>query len=159
MQKSNLAFSLLKFKIQIEIQHQDLHTFFVYIYIYIYIYMYLHCIQLFMDLMVQSLQMTTPFYIYYKKGKSMQILVLYFNIGCRVKSRWYANYLFQCHISHIKTAVLYYLIYSCSRLCFTKTKSPFFLPQYAAPLLDNLIKVLSPRLRAKSTMNESLDFS
>ena len=89
----------------------------------------------------------------------MQILVLYFNIGCRVKSRWYANYLFQCHISHIKTAVLYYLIYSCSRLCFTKTKSPFFLPQYAAPLLDNLIKVLSPRLRAKSTMNESLDFS
>ena len=29
----------------------------------------------------------------------------------------------------------------------------------AIPLLDNLIKALSPLLKAKSTMDESLDFS
>ena len=33
------------------------------------------------------------------------------------------------------------------------------LPKYAIPWWDNLIKVLSPTLKAKSTMDESLDFS
>ena len=42
--------------------------------------------------------------------------------------------------------------------CFTKAKSPFFFfLQYAAPLLDNVIKILSPPLKAKSAMSESLD--
>ena len=52
------------------------------------------------------------------------------------------------------------MIYSCFKCCFTKSKSRFcFLPQYAEPLLDNLIKVLSPPLKRKSTISESLDFS
>ena len=34
-----------------------------------------------------------------------------------------------------------------------------FLPKYGVPWWDNLIKVLSPTLKAKSTMDESLDFS
>ena len=41
-----------------------------------------------------------------------------------------------------------------------KLNSPFvFFPQYAEPLLDNLIKVFSLPLRAKSIMDNSLDFS
>lgn len=34
-----------------------------------------------------------------------------------------------------------------------------FFRQYAAPLLDDLIKVLSPTLKTNSTIYESLDFS
>ena len=52
------------------------------------------------------------------------------------------------------------MIYSYFKWCSTKTKFPLvFLPQYAAPLFDNLIKVLPTPLKAKSTMDESLCFS
>ena len=47
--------------------------------------------------------------------------------------------------------------YSCFKWRFTKTKFPFVLfPKYAAQLLDYLITVFSPPLKAKSTMDESL---
>ena len=52
------------------------------------------------------------------------------------------------------------MIYSCFKRCSTKPSPPFvLLTQYVAPLLDNLIKVLSHPLKAKSVMDESLDFS
>ena len=41
-----------------------------------------------------------------------------------------------------------------------KSSSPFiFFPQYAVPLLDNVIKTLPSHLKAKLTVDESLDFS
>ena len=41
-----------------------------------------------------------------------------------------------------------------------KTRSPcLFFFQYASPLLDNIIKVLSPPFKEKLSMDERLDFS
>ena len=52
------------------------------------------------------------------------------------------------------------MIYSIFTCCVIKTKTPFvFFPQYSAPLLGNLIKVLFPPSEAKLTMDENLDFS
>ena len=76
---------------------------------------------------------------------------------CRANSHWDASYLFLCHISNIKVVVLYEMMYTCLRDVLLKPSPPFiFFPQYAALLLDNLIKVFSPPLK---TIDESLDFN
>ena len=72
---------------------------------------------------------------------------------------WDANCLFHWHISCIKIAVLhqYYALSDAlvkpSPLSFSSNS------HYDVPLWDNLIKVLCPSLKVKSTMDESLLFS